>query len=315
MNRVVRVASVLMLAFALGGCTAGATTTSTAAPSGAVTPNEGADVGNDRPRVTYDGLMVRRRVVIAIHTTPDANLTSLRKEMDEAATSAHTTLSGIAPTVLDAALLERLSPELTLSLPAGRTIADARTLINPAAMRSGSFPEVQEYDVASVLVHDLRFTVSSADPAVLAEAIAREGILSDALGNYSTTLGSGELDITYTGPLLSDDLVESVRVGIGRGAGTEPAAVTVSPRSTTGAGVDMAKEPALAPLVAEASTAHNHGAVPPAVSASSPASPWTVSVVALAVLLLLTLLLLMRRINQRPDERIGHVSEDGVRMR
>lgn len=260
MSRVVGVVSAVLLAFALSGCTAGATaTTSTPAPSGVVVAAEGgSDVGNDRPQVTYDGLMVRRRVVIAIHPTPDADLISLRKEMDKAATRRHTTLSNISPSVLDPTLLERQAPELTLALPAGGTLADARQLIDPAASRREMFPEVQGYDVASVLVHDLRFTVSVANPAVLAEAIAREGILSDALGNYSTALGSSELDITYTGPLLSDDLVESVRGGIARRADTAPAAVTVSPRFTTGVGVDMAKEPALAPAVTETSTTHNH---------------------------------------------------------
>ena len=103
---------------------------------------------------------------------------------------------------------------------------------------------MQDYLVAPVLVHDLRFTVKATDPPVMAAAIAREGILADALGDYSTSAGSGRLDITYTGPLLSDDLVEQVRRGIARGEGVQPSSVTVSPRSTTGVGVDMAKEPA-----------------------------------------------------------------------
>lgn len=310
MDRAVRVASVWLLAFALGGCTATATTAATATPQPSevvVVAEGGSDVGNDRPHVTYDGLMVRRRVVIAIHPTPDADLISLRKEMDKAATGHHTTLSDISPSVLDTALLERLAPELAVALPAGGTLADARKLITPASSEGRTFPEVQEFNVASVLVHDLQFTVGSANPAILAEAIAREGILSDALGNYTTTLDSGRLDITYTGPLLSDDLVESVRAGIARRADTHPAAVTVSPRSTTGVGVDMAKEPALAPADTETSTAHNHGAalpaVLPALGESSQSSLWAVSVVAVAVLLILTLvLLMMRRFNQGPDD-------------
>lgn len=315
MSRVVRVASVLLLAFALAGCTATATTTTStpaASPTraGAVVAAEaGADVGNDRPHVTYDGLMVRRRVVIAIRPTADADFISLRKEMDKAATSRHTTLSNISPSVLDPALLERLAPGLTVALPAGGTLADARKLIDPASSESRTFPEVEEYDVASVLVHDLQFAVRSTNPAVLRESIAREGILSDALGNYATTLGRGELDITYTGPLLSDDLIESVRGGIARRADTHPAAVTVSPRSTTGVGVDMAKEPALA--VTEISTAHNHSAGLPAVGESSQSSLATVSVVAVAVLLILTLVLIkIRRFSQGPDESVGQVRED-----
>jgi hypothetical protein len=316
MKRVVRVASVLTLAFALSGCTAGATattpnTTATPQPSGVVVAAEGgSDVGNDRPYVTYDGLMVRRRVVIAILPTPGADLIMLRKALDKAATGQHTTLSDISASVLDPALLERLAPELAVVLPAGGTIPDARKLIAPASSESRTFPEVQEFNVASVLVHDLQFRVLAAHPAVLAAAIAREGILSDALGNYTTTLGRGELAISYTGPLLSDDLVELVRAGIARRAGTQPASVTVSPRSTTGVGVDMAKEPAQAPAATEISTAHNHGAalpaVLPAVGGSSPSSLWAVSVVALAALLILTLvMLMMRRFNQGPDDASG----------
>jgi hypothetical protein len=257
--------------------------------------------------VTYDGLMVRRRVVIAIHAIPGADLTSLRKDMDEAATGHQTTLSDISPTVLDPALLERLTSELAVALPAGGTLADARSLIDSGTTGSRAFPEVAEFNVASVLVHDLRFTVRSANPADLAESIAQEGILSDALGNYITTLGRGELDITYTGPLLSDDLVESVRAGIARRAETRPAAVTISPRSTTGVGVDMAKEPGQA---AATEATHSHGAaipaVPPAVGGSAPSSLWAVSVLGLAALLVLTMvLLMMRRFNGGPDDTPG----------
>jgi len=155
-----------------------------------------------------------------------------------------------------------------------------------------------------VLVHDLRFTAGSANPAALAGAIAREGILSDALGSYGTTLGRHELEITYTGPPLSDDLVESVRDGIARRAGIQPAGVTVAPRTTTGVGVDMTKEPtpAPAPAIAEISTAHNHGTVLKEVVDSSQPGAWVVYVVALAVMLILALVLLqLRRFNKATD--------------
>jgi hypothetical protein len=92
-------------------------------------------------------------------------------------------------------------------------------------------------------------------------AIAREGILADALDDYTTTLSVHRLDITYTGPLLSDELVESVRAGIARRAHVQPAAVAISPCSSTGVGVDMAKELPPAPVVIEESTAHRHSAV------------------------------------------------------
>jgi hypothetical protein len=305
MTRTVRVASVVLLAFALGGCAGGATTTaSVPQPSGVVVAAEGgSDVGNDRPHVTYDGLMVRRRVVIAINPNEGADLGSLRKEMDRAAGRLHLTLSTVSPDVLDPTLLESLAPELAVALPAGATLAEAGSLIDPALGQAQRFPEVKGYDVASVLVHDLRFTARSANPPALARAVAREGILSDALGNYTTTLGSHEVEFTYTGPLLSDDLVESVRSGIARGANVAPAAVTVSPRSTSGVGVDMAKEPAQAPVVFEVSTAHHHGSGLPTVGGSSYASPWFVLSVALVVLPFLTLVLstLVLTITRRTD--------------
>jgi hypothetical protein len=264
MSRSLKAVPVVLLAFALTGCTTGgpATTSTTPAPrpSEVVAADDGSDLGNGRPQVTNDGLMVRRRVVIAIHPTAAANLVALRKELDNAAKHLHTGLSNVPRGVLDPALMEPVAPEMTLALPPGKSLADARILIDPAPSTGRKFPDVARYDVASVLVHDLRFTVSSATPAVLAAAIAREGILSDALGNYTTTLGRHQLDISYTGPLLSDELVESVRRGIARRAHVQPAAVTISPRSTTGVGVDMAKEPAPAPAATDTSPAHNHGA-------------------------------------------------------
>jgi hypothetical protein len=304
MRVAIRAVAVLMAAFALSGCTAGATTSPNPKPPAAGVAEAGSDVGNDRPQVTYDGLMVRRRVVIAIHSIPDADLASMREQLDRAATRRRTTLSTISPSVLDPAVLERLAPDLVVALPVGATRADAGKLIDPAFVEGRRISdETQEYDVVSVLVHDLRFTVSAANPAVLARAIAREGILSDALGNYTTTLGTHELDIAYTGPLLSDHLVDSVRSGIARPADIAQGVVTVSPRSTAGVGVDMAKEPAPAPAVIQASTGHNHSAAVPTAGRSSRLGPWTIAAFALVALLSLTLVLLRTKRVNRPDER------------
>jgi hypothetical protein len=317
MRRSVKAVPVVLLAFALTGCTTGVaattSTTSTSPPSGVVAVDgdgsDGADLGNDRPHVTNDGLMVRRRVVIAIHPTAGANLASLRKELDTAATASDTSLSSISQSVLPPTLLAPDTPETTLVLPSGKSLADARRLVDTATSKGRRPSDVAALNVASVLVHDLQFTVSSAKPAELAADIAREGILSDALGNYTTTLGRDKLAFTYTGPLLSDELVESVRAGIARRAHIQPAAVAISARSGTGVGVDMAKEPAVAPVLTEASTAHhNHGAALPAVSAaaqsSSESSFRAVSMLALAALLILPLVLLMRR--RRVDRHPVH---------
>jgi hypothetical protein len=310
MSRALRLGAVLLLTSALAGCSVGATSTvadgATASAAARSDPAEaseaGTDVGNGRPQVTHDGLMVRRRVVIAILPTPGADVVSLREQLDRAAAGRHTTLTDISPSVLDPADQERLAPDLTVVLPAGATVADGRKLIDPSTSARAAFPDVQDYLVAPVLVHDLRFTVKATNPPVMAAAIAREGILADALGDYSTSADSGRLDITYTGPLLSDDLVEQVRRGIARGEGVQPSSVTVSPRSTTGVGVDMDKEPAPAPVVEVAAAPHGHAALQAAqsvVADSSRSSPWAVVAVAVTLVLILGLLLL-RRIRSSP---------------
>ena len=309
MSRVLRVLTVLWLGLVLCGCTAAATTaTSGSAPTpGGTSPvaaENGSDVGNDRPQVSFDGLMVRRRVVIAIRPTGGADFGLVEKEMDRTAGRLHLTLSTISASVLDPALLENLAPEMVLAFPDGTTLTEARHLSDAAPGQPRRFPGVAAYQVSSVLIHDLRFTASSANPVAMANDIDREGILSDALGNYTTTLGNHELDITYTGPLLSDELVQTVRVGIARGAGIQPAAVTVAPRSTTGVGVDMTKEPTPAPgpAIAEISTAHNHGTVLKEVVDSSQPRAWVVYIVALAVMLVLALVLLqLRRFSKATD--------------
>jgi len=290
----------LLVAFALSGCAALTTAKNPPPPraSGVVAAVEaGSDVGNSRPHVTNDGLMVRRRVVIAIHPTGGADLVFLRSKMDDAAARLHMTLTTVSTSVLDPALLEHLAPELAVAITAGKTPADARRLIDPASVEGRRLREVARYDVASVLVHDLRFSAVAANPVGVANKIDREGILSDALGNYTTTLGRRELDITYTGPLLSDDLVQTVRLGIARAAGIQPDAVTVAPRSTTGVGVDMAKEPTPAPVAIDTAAAHNHSAAlpaaPVAAAASWYSSSWVVWVLAPAVLMILTLVLLV----------------------
>jgi hypothetical protein len=284
---------------------AGAGPTTAVGASSASVVAADADVGNGRPLVTHDGLMVRRRVVIAILPTPGADVAALRRALDRAAAARHSSLSDISPSVLDPAEQEALQPDLTLLLPAGATLADAREVVVPVGARLAALPGVQDYEVASVLVHDLRFTVEASDPPALAAAIAREGILTDALGSYSTSGRGGRLEITYTGPLLSDALVEVVRGGIARGEGVPPSAVTLAPRSTTGAGVTLADEPAPAPVVDEVAAAgpqghHGRGSQLPTSAlvlqrSESSSGLWVVTVVAGAVWLVVMLVLLRRR--------------------
>ena len=144
----------------------------------------------------------------------------------------------------------------------------------------------------------------------MAEAIAREGILSDALGSYSTILGQRH---GSTSPTPGRCSAMSWSSGScwhrPQGRASSRQSVTVSPRSTTGVGVDMAKEPVPAPVVI-AGPGHGHGAGHPAVTATLPAenassgvSPWAVSLAALAGLLILTLVLLIMR-REKSAERL-----------
>ena len=229
----------------LAGCTAGAPPGfRPSAPTGvALTSGSGSDLGNGRPQVGFDGLMVRRRIVVALHQAPDTDLEKLRTALSTAAASLGLAVSPMPPDVLGASALQHGTPELVVALPSDATVADGGEMVNLAFGPGLSFPGLDHVHVAQVLVHDIRFSVSSADPGAVSEAIAMEGILSDALGNYDSHAGDGELELGYTGPLLSDKTVEAVRGGIARSAGSDAEDVKVSPRSDTGTGVDMEKEP------------------------------------------------------------------------
>ena len=303
MRTAVRATAVLIAALALSGCTTAAGT-DPGAPATAIAPVN-SDVGNDRPLVTYDGLMVRRRVVVAMHAARTADLASLRSKLDLAAKRRHMTLSTLSASTLDPGVLERLAPDLVVALPSGATRADAGRLVESAFAGGGRIvPSVPHIEVLRVLVHDLRFTVATAHPAALAEAIAREGILTDELGNYAATPGAQKLSIAYTGPLLSDHSVQAVRIGIARPAHIAPRGVTVSARSTTGSGVDMSKEPLPAPAVLPSATSgHQHGAALATVGASPLANGWPFAALGLVAGagLGLALVLLLRKRIYRPD--------------
>ncbi|WP_427131915.1 hypothetical protein [Pseudarthrobacter sp. S9] len=266
MGHIRQMTAAALLVLALSACTGGTPDPAgvpAGAPAGAsasaaaVSLETGTDVGNGRPTVSHDGLMVRRRVVIAVHPAPEADLAAVRTRLEQAAAASGVVLSNISPDVLDPAILEHIVPELIAALPPERTREDADQLAGLAFGPEGSYAAVEHVHVASVLVHDLQFTVASPDPAALAESIAAEGILSDALGNYATSLDGGALTVSYTGPLLSDALVDSVRNGMARSAGVDPGNVALTPRSATGEGVDLSQEPEPAPEPTEDHSGHD----------------------------------------------------------
>ena len=285
-----------VIALMTAGCASlgGASDRAPSAPSApsVVSGEDGKDVGNDRPEVSNDGLMVRRQVVVAVHTKPDAELAAVREGLDDAAGKRHLVLTDTVPDVLDAAFLERVVPELIVAIGSGSTRADAAGLVDSLARAEGEQAlAVDDYYVASVLVHDLKFSIPTADPPALLQAIEREGIVSDALGKYEGIADDGRIDIGYTGPLLSDDLVQSVRAGIARAAAADPSRVSVTARSTGGVGVDMAVEPPAVP-VTEVGSLHGHGAL----GAPTGGSPdyWAPYIFGTALLLIVTLAMMTR---------------------
>jgi hypothetical protein len=138
-------------------------------------------------------------------------------------------------------------------------------------------------------LHDLRFEVAAADPAQVADLIATEGIVANAIGSCSTTFGAGLLALDYVGTLLSDALVESVRVGVARGADAASAEVAVRPESKTGVGVDTAIEPfPIHAVIAHSVVDHTVDGAPPV--PVSP-GPWLAYWVGLAVVVGMTVAL------------------------
>ncbi len=261
MKHAVRVAAPVLLWAALTGCTAaGPHAPAEHRPRALVVAEARSDVGNDRPQVSFDGLMVRRRIVLAVRSNdPAADLATTRRALHRAALLGGTTVSPISASVLDPIPLEQLAPDLVVVLPPDASLADGQGVMDLALEGGGWGDEAPAYAVQSVLVHDLTFTVRASHPAVLARDIAREGILADALGHYTAVQGAQRLDILYTGPLLSDRLLRSVEAAIARRAGVAPASVTVGPRVTTGTGVALAEEPEPPPADDSSSSGHDHG--------------------------------------------------------
>ena len=218
----------------------------------------GQDLGNGRPVVSYDGLMVRRRVVIAVHSGAEANLGGIRTKLEAGATAHSMHLDPIPPTVLEPAVLQHTMPELIVALPPEATLDNAQAVADEATADGAEALGVEHFHVLQVLVHDLQFAIRTADPAHLSAEVDREGILADYLGNYQTASGVGELSFSYTGPLLGDDVVESVRSAIARPEHSTAEAITVSPRSSEGSGVDMETEPPWGPEVLDETDSHTH---------------------------------------------------------
>ncbi len=231
MRRAAALAVVLLIA----GCSSAAGPPATYRPSEAPAVATVSDVGNERPDVSYDGLMVRRRVAVAFHLHRDASASVVRRAVHRAADETGWDVRDVPPGVLDATLLEHLVPEVVILFPQNATTIDADRVLRSESIRSVDHTHTEE-----VLVHDLRISARTERPRAARRAVDREGILTDLFGRYATSLRPHGIDVLYTGPLLGNELVEDAVETVRRAAGS---AASVGPRTDRGAGVDMSKEP------------------------------------------------------------------------
>ncbi|MEV6492421.1 hypothetical protein AB0M20_27935 [Actinoplanes sp. NPDC051633] len=197
----------------------------------------GDDTGDGQATTTFDGAMVRRRAAIGIHPAKGADRATITGQMN--AMAAGEKLGPLEPAtfaVFSSTMLEFLVPEMTFVAPEGVSVESAE-----AMMRDHQPSDIAFYLVQPVLVHDVTFAVipkAGVTPAAVAAAEDREGILTDVLGKYRTTVQRSGVTVRYFGALLSDVSIGSVRASMGRAAGVPAEQVQVSANSPL-AGVEL----------------------------------------------------------------------------
>jgi HAMP domain-containing protein len=211
------------------------------------------DAGDKQATTTFDGPMVRRRAAIGIHPVKGADRTKITAELTAMARTAK--IGPLEPStfaVFSSSMLEFLVPEMTLVAPEGVSVESAE-----AMMRDHQPADVAFYLVQPVLVHDVTFAVIPAagvDPASAAAIEDREGILTDDLGKYTTSVQRTGVTVRYFGAILSDAAMEAVCDAMARAAKVPDAQVQISPNEPF-AGVDLSGS---APLTDDESTHHHH---------------------------------------------------------
>ena len=194
----------------------------------------GDDAGDAQATTTYDGAMVRKRAAVAIHPGPGADRAHIRAELASAARR-----TGLGPlteatfAVFSQDMLEYLVPEMTFVLPEGVPVERAE-----AMMRDHQPADVAFYLVEPVLVHDLTFALVTSQPARVRAREDAEGILTDTLGQYRTTVQPAGVTVRYFGAILSDPAITTARDAMARAAGVPADRVQVS-ANEPGPGVDL----------------------------------------------------------------------------
>jgi hypothetical protein len=210
------------------------------------------DAGDRQATTTYDGPMVRRRVAIALHVAEGADQNLIRRQLRSVAAREKVgPLSEASFAVFSEDMLTYLVPEMTMVLPEGTTTEDGEVM-----MRDHSFTGVTFHLVQPVLVHDLTFAVIphgvTPDQARTREDV--EGVLSDSLNHYTTTVQRSGLTVRYLGAIISDRQVQVVREAMARAAGVTAAQVAVE-ASMPGPGVDLS---AGTPVLTDDLASHHH---------------------------------------------------------
>jgi hypothetical protein len=196
------------------------------------------DSGDEQATTSFDGPMVRKGVAIVVHPARNAAGSHLRAELQAVATAKGSVgkLTEATFAVFSADMLEYLVPELTFVLPEDVSVSRAEAL-----MRDHQPADVAFYVVRPVRVHDLTFAVVPAAGVTPAQARAAqdgEGILSDSLNHYVTTVQPAGVTVSYFGAVLSDETIGSVRDAMGRAAQVAPDRIQVS-ANEPGPGVDL----------------------------------------------------------------------------
>ncbi|MFI7600212.1 hypothetical protein [Actinoplanes sp. NPDC049681] len=214
------------------------------------------DAGDELATTTFDGAMVRERAAIAIHPAKGADRGQITRELRASARAAGMgELSEATFAVFSPQMLEYLVPEMTFVLPENTSVPDAEAFMRDHQPRTVAF-----YLVQPVLVHDLTFAVVPApgiSPAEVRDRADREGMLSDSLNHYVSTVQESGLTVRYFGAIISDGQVLAVREALGRAAGVAAERVSVSP-NLPGPGVDLSQG---VPDLSEHSSGHggHHG--------------------------------------------------------
>jgi hypothetical protein len=211
------------------------------------------DAGDQQATTTYDGPLVRKRAAIAIHPVAGTDEAKITREVQAAARAAR--IGALEPAtfaVFSEEMLTYLVPELTLVAPEDVPVATVEAL-----MRDHQPAGVAFYLVQPVLVHDLTFAAVPAKGVTPRAAQAyedREGVLTDSLGRYVTTVQPAGVTVRYFGALLSDGQIATVREAMGR-AGRVPAAQVEVEPNQPGPGVDLSTG---VRLVDDETTRHSH---------------------------------------------------------